>query len=85
MTQELALDSVQADSVYAINLRFSLKMEDLRKESEENRHEQFGKLREARDEEMKGVLTEEQFKKYQEMMKRPMGPKGGKHPGEQGQ
>ena len=72
MTEELGLDEKQAKEVYAINLRQQKQMEAHRA--------QMAKERQAETEQMKSVLTAEQFAKWSQMQ----GPKPGAHRGKKG-
>lgn len=69
MTKELGLDEAQAKQVYAINLKRNQQMEAFRTEMRKNRQ--------AEAEQMKSVLTTDQFVKWSQMQ----GPKPGEHRG----
>lgn len=66
MKKELQLTAEQESSVHTINLAYAQKNETLR-EDERERREKLQDLRvndEAKDKELKAVLTPEQFEKY---------------------
>lgn len=69
MTEELGLDEAQSKQVYAINLKRQQQMEAFRTEMRKNRQ--------AEAEQMKSVLTADQFAKWSQMQ----GPMPGAHRG----
>lgn len=70
LKKELNLNKDQGEKVYELNLKAANKIDDMRKEmqnsgSREGMREKFGEIREEQDKEMKKVLTDDQYKKYQ--------------------
>lgn len=82
MISELKLDAKQAEEFRKINEDFRAEMQRERGDLKEDRKAQFEKmktLREDRDKKLKSVLTEEQFKQFQEKQKSMRkGPRGDK-------
>ena len=77
MTTQLSLTDEQKPKVKAVLEDQQKKMQELRNETDQDaRRTKMQDLRKETDTKMKGILTEEQFKKYQEMSQR--GKKGGK-------
>ena len=69
MKTQLNLTAAQEPKVADINLRYAKKMEDIRKISDTAvQHKSAKNLQSQKDKELKGVLTEAQFKDYQKMM-----------------
>jgi hypothetical protein len=72
MKKDFELTDVQYDSVQKINLKYAKKAEEARKNnqgnSEQNR-EAFRKTLEEQNKELKAILTEAQYKKYEEQLK----------------
>ncbi len=69
MVTKLKLDSAQADKVRTINLNYANKFQSVLK-SDDGRFSkvrQIMKLQEAKDQELKPVFTEAQFKQYQDI------------------
>ncbi len=69
----LDLNKDQEKKVYDLNLKAANKMADLRKEmqnsgSREGMREKFGKMREEQNKEMKKILTDDQYKKYEKYL-----------------
>jgi uncharacterized protein YukE len=72
MKKDFELTDVQYDSVQKINLKYAKKTEDAMKNSKENleqNKELFRKNREEQNKELKAILTETQYKKYEEQLK----------------
>ena len=68
MVKELGLDAAQAAKAEAVNLKYAEQAEQLRKEREAEVEKIKGQgkaMKEAHEGEMKGILTAEQFTKYQ--------------------
>ncbi len=101
MVTDLGLNDEQAEKVGALNKKYSEKMGELFQQSagdREKMRENMQKLREDKDEELKEVLTPEQFKKHQEIEakrmeefrqrggqgNRPGGERGGQRGGQRG-
>ena len=69
MKTELKLTAAQEPKVYAINLKYTEKMHDLREiQDTAARRKSFETMNKQIDSEFKGVLTAEQFKSYQKVM-----------------
>ncbi|MEI7489984.1 MAG: hypothetical protein WCK92_01200 [Bacteroidota bacterium] len=69
MKTDLKLTAAQEPKVYAINLKYTEKMHDLREiEDTAVRRKSFETMNKQIDSEFKGILTAEQFKSYQKMM-----------------
>ncbi len=71
MKTELSLTDDQYPSVQAINLKYALKNEQIFKGSE-GKFAKFRALKSSqkdKSKEMKAILTSDQYKKYEEMMK----------------
>ncbi|HEY9196296.1 MAG TPA: hypothetical protein VIM77_08520 [Mucilaginibacter sp.] len=68
MITRLKLDSVQANKVRAINLNYANKFQAVLKSDDRrmSKFRQVKNLQEAKDNELKAVFTEAQFKQYQE-------------------
>lgn len=67
MKKELLLDSTVVPRVYAINLKYANKMEGIMQNdtsSRFERHQDVRNLMDAKDNELKKVLTDEQYKLY---------------------
>lgn len=70
MVEKLALDNAQADKVKAINLTYAKKNQEARETYKDNRDamKKIGTaIQKEKSGEMKMVLSEKQFKKYEEM------------------
>lgn len=68
MKKELTLTAEQEPRIHAINVKYADQMDDIKAE-EGDRRSKFKEVREtnkAKDEELKAVLTPEQFTKYTE-------------------
>ncbi|MCL3780043.1 hypothetical protein EMN47_06535 [Prolixibacteraceae bacterium JC049] len=80
MTKELKLNETQVKKVEAISKTFNTKMKDLRKSGDRSQmRDAFMKMRDDRNKELQKVLTEDQYKKYQTLLKeRRKNRKGGK-------
>ncbi|MEG0788739.1 MAG: DUF4890 domain-containing protein [Alistipes sp.] len=61
MTQSLTLTEAQAKQIYALNLENA--------KAQQAQQDRMTAMRKAKVEKMKGILTEEQFAKWQEMRK----------------
>ncbi|MDA3879257.1 MAG: hypothetical protein PF436_02615 [Prolixibacteraceae bacterium] len=75
MTEDLKLNELQVEKVSALNKKYAEKMRDAFQNAEGNREqmrEKMQTLRTEKDTELKEILTEEQFKKYQEIEKERM-------------
>jgi Spy/CpxP family protein refolding chaperone len=69
MKDELKLNQDQEKKVYAINLKYSDKMKDVRQIADTSaRRKSFESLNKQKDEELKKVLTADQFKSYQKLV-----------------
>ncbi|MGC8823730.1 MAG: hypothetical protein ACP5PZ_03935 [Bacteroidales bacterium] len=66
MKKELSLDSTLVPRVYAINLKYANKMEEIMQTdtSRFERRQDVKNLMDAKENELKKVLTDEQFKRY---------------------
>jgi Spy/CpxP family protein refolding chaperone len=85
IAQRLNLTEDQKPKVKAIFDEQRQKMRDLRDNqdlSREDRMAQMQSIRKDTDEKLKGVLTADQFKQWQEMESRMRGPRNGPPPGE---
>lgn len=88
MEDRLALSEEQVASVAGINLKNTRELISLREEYRGNREKmrsEAEKIREQRDTEMKEILTEEQFVKYEALMEEQQnrmrqGRRGGRRP-----
>ncbi|RAJ08929.1 hypothetical protein LX64_01584 [Chitinophaga skermanii] len=80
MTKELSLNADQATKVTGIQTDYFKAMEKMRSEGRPDR-EAFKKMNDERDEKLKGVLTEDQFKKYTEKQEEMRKNRGGRGPG----
>jgi hypothetical protein len=72
MKSKLSLDSLQATKVQAINLKYALKTDPILK-SDAGKFKKLKKikaLQEEKDDELKQVLTADQFKQYQALKER---------------
>jgi len=70
LVTSLNLTKVQTDKVHAIALKYAEKIENVRLNNSliaEERQDQIKDLREEREQELKTVLTPEQFEKYKEL------------------
>jgi hypothetical protein len=89
MKKDFELTDVQYDSVQKINLKYAKKAEEARKNNRENaeqNREFFQKNQEAQNKELKVILTEAQYKKYEEQLKARRERGGNRGPGQgQGQ
>jgi len=75
MVKDLALDAKQAEKVTAINKKFADKMSEMFKNAQNDREGMRDKmmaLRTQKDEELKTVLTAEQYTKYVDLEKKRM-------------
>ena len=77
MTTQLNLTDDQKPKVKAALEAQDKKMKELRKEGNTPTREQFQEVRKETQKKMKEILTEDQYKKYEEMGQR-MGKKSGK-------
>ncbi|MDR2382583.1 MAG: DUF4890 domain-containing protein [Prevotellaceae bacterium] len=71
MKKDFELTDVQYDSVQKINLKYAKKAEEARKNNRENteqNREIFRKNQEEQSKELKAILTETQYKKYEEQL-----------------
>ena len=73
LKKELDLNKDQEKKVHELNLKAANKMADLRKEmqnsgSREEMREKFGEMREEQNKEMKKILTDDQYKKYEKYL-----------------
>ncbi len=74
LKEALDLDEKQETQIYAINLNSAEKMSAMREEmrssdgDRDSMREKMGKLRNEQNEEMKKVLSEEQYEKYQKYL-----------------
>jgi hypothetical protein len=69
MKTQLTLTPTQEPKVAAINLKYAKKMEDVRKISDADvQHKTVKNLQNQKDNELKGVLTDTQFKEYLKKM-----------------
>lgn len=71
MKTELTLTDSQYDKVYEVNLKYAVKNQEILKGSG-NKLSKFKSLKstnEDKSDEMKNLLTEEQYKKYEELQK----------------
>lgn len=85
MVEKLALNEEQTAKVQAINLAYAKKMQDTKAENKESREamkQVRDEINSAKNEELKAVLTDEQFKSYEalasEKKRGPRKRKGGK-------
>jgi hypothetical protein len=72
MKKDFELTDVQYDSVQKINLKYAKKAEEAMKGNRENleqNREVFRKNQEEQSKELKAILTEAQYKKYEEQLK----------------
>ena len=81
MVEDLGLDEEQATKVEAVNTKFAEKMQEMFKsgggpggsdEEREAMHKKMDTLHSDKDADLKEILTEEQYKKYQEIEKKKM-------------
>lgn len=73
MVEDLKLDDAQTVKVKALNEKYSEKMSEAFQGAAGDRsamRETMTKIREEKDAELKGILTAEQFKTYQELEKK---------------
>ena len=69
MKTQLALTPAQEPKVAAINLKYAKKMEDARKITDgEAQHKAVTNLQSQKDNELKGVFTDSQYKEYLKKM-----------------
>lgn len=90
LTKQLELNEEQSKQVYAQQLNQMKQMQQLRQDQQTSREQMREKMHAARqqqDAEMKQILTDEQYKKWQQLQqegrhRRPNGPRGegGQHP-----
>jgi hypothetical protein len=84
MTSDLVLEKEQIPLVDSINFKYALKMSQMRKENKEQdreaMHAKMEELQKQKNEELKGVLSEAQMKKYIELLPQRRGPRGGQRP-----
>lgn len=77
LTEQLSLSKGQQDSIYKYSLLASKEQRKLMETAGDNREAAFGKIRSLREEnsnKIKSFLTEDQVKKYEEIIKnRPQG------------
>jgi hypothetical protein len=88
MKKDFELTDAQCDSVTKINLKYAKKAEELfqnnQTDAEKNR-EIFQKNQEEQNKELKAILTEAQYKKYEEQLKARRERGGNRGQGGQGQ
>jgi len=75
MTEDLNLNEQQVEKVSALNKKYAEKMRDAFQNTDGNREQMREKMQTQRTEkeaELKEILTDEQFKKYQEIEKERM-------------
>jgi vacuolar-type H+-ATPase subunit I/STV1 len=88
MKKDFELTEVQYDSVKKINLKYAKKNEEVfrnnREDAEKNRGI-FQKNQEEQNKELKAILNETQYKKYEEQLKARRERLGNREPGQQGQ
>ena len=80
MTTQLNLTDEQKPKVKAVLEETSKKMQEIRNAPDFDRshmREKMQPVMEKQNEKMKAILTEDQFKKYQEMQQQQRGKKGG--------
>src|SRR5690606_27881288 len=65
------LSDSQYEQVYALNLKYAQKMQDLRKQSgdREEKRDQFRKMRQEQQQEMRSILTNDQLEAYRNYQK----------------
>ena len=75
MVKKLGLDEAQAKQFREAmaEMRPAARPADGQRPSKEEMREEMKQKREAVDQKVKAILTEEQYKKYQEMNQRPQG------------
>lgn len=75
MIEELGLTEEQGEKFKAIEEEFFVAAQEVRQETDdrESRKAQIKPLRKKRNQELKSLLSEEQFEKYKEMTKRDPG------------
>jgi Spy/CpxP family protein refolding chaperone len=84
MTKNLSLTDDQKAKVDAINLKYAKKQEEAFKSSKEDREakrEEMKKTRDAKDSELKAVLTADQYTKYQQIREEQKNKRGEKGKG----
>jgi hypothetical protein len=84
LKDSLQLSDKQIDSVTAILQEFQPKQREIFSNQDMSREDKMAKMKEltdARNARLKGILTSEQFKKYQEMEERRRQRMGGGRPG----
>jgi hypothetical protein len=88
MKTDLVLTEKQIPLVDTINLKYAKKQDELRKQMEGQDRESFRpkmeEMQKQKNEELKTVLTEDQLKKYIELLPQRRGPKSGGRQGEGG-
>jgi anion-transporting ArsA/GET3 family ATPase len=83
LKKDLELTDTQYESVKEINLKYAKKAEEVFKNNEEDRSKHMECLKKNQEEqnlELKAVLTEAQYTKYEEQLKARKEKRGGKHP-----
>lgn len=67
MIKKLSLDDEQATQVTEINTKYAEKMKGMKDMDREERREQMERLRMQQNDELKSVLTEDQYTTFEEM------------------
>jgi hypothetical protein len=83
MTEHLGLNDYQADQVAPLNLGMATAVADI-KDSDQTKEEKRAAVKAAmqnHDEQIKGILTDEQYEKFAEARKRRLKKKKGQHQG----
>ncbi|MEY3369192.1 MAG: hypothetical protein RI973_2347 [Bacteroidota bacterium] len=84
MKEELGLSDKQAEKVKAINTKYANKMKELRETNRDGdrtaMREAMTSLRQEQSEELKSVLTAEQFEKWQQLQSEGPGGRNGNGP-----
>jgi periplasmic protein CpxP/Spy len=88
MKTDLTLMEKQIPLVDTINLKYAKKQDEMRKQMEGQDREAFRpkmeEMQKQKNEELKSVLTEDQLKKYIELLPQRRGPRAGGRQGEAG-
>lgn len=69
MTKDYSLTDDQKEKVKALNLDMSQKMSEISGDDREARQAKMQEIRQGYNKELKGVLTDEQYKKYEKAEK----------------
>jgi len=76
MVKDYSLTDAQKEKVQALNLDMSQKMSEIKGDDRDARRTQMQKIRDDYQTKLKGVLTDEQYKKFEKAEKeRPRGPR----------